>query len=488
MSKAETIKKYENAGKSWINGAKIEEIELNGKKFIFNENQAKFINELDSRYCLYSGGFGSGKSLALYIKMILFCLYFPNNRILLGRKTFSDIDRAVLPDLFELMPSNWYHHSIKAGLIDFFNGSQIILFALDALQEGSMADIKKAQQKVKSLNLGAYFIDQLEEVDEEVFESLNSRLRRTDAPIRQGNMTCNPANFWAYDFFKVHPKEDTFLITSSMIENKANLPQDYIDDQLKKDEGYIRRYVYGEWSMDVMLKSVVFSKDAIKRFELLARQPITEEEECKIYELPDSQKRYQMGIDPSEGSTDPSSICVVSNEGKEVARFNKFIPIHGLVEKVKFLYYKYHHPRIIPEVNAAGYALLEGIKDLNVAQRVVFEQREHSDSDKLGWKTSHASKTALISNFQNLLKLNFPQIYHKETIEEFKTFIWSDESRHKGAGAERGCHDDNVMATLLAFWNMEGYAKPKKTAAQIELEAGAKYFRKFKRMQNQDFI
>jgi hypothetical protein len=60
----------------------------------------------------------------------------------------------------------------------------------------------------------------------------------------------------------------------------------------------------------------------------------------------------------------------------------------------------------------------------------------------------------LISNFQGLMKQGFPQIWDQRTIEEFGTFVWADEARLQGAGAQRGFHDDRVMATLLAFWEM----------------------------------
>ena len=95
--------------------------------------QANFISDLTSDFCLNAGGFGSGKSLALYIKLILVCKCFPNNKVLLGRKTMSDVERAILPELFELMPSTWYSYEVKKGLITFSNGSQIILFGLDAM-------------------------------------------------------------------------------------------------------------------------------------------------------------------------------------------------------------------------------------------------------------------------------------------------------------------------------------------------------------------
>jgi len=230
MRLADFQSKMEEMGRLWAKGYEITEYNLGTKKIVLLPNQAKFVNS-KKRFCLTVGGYGSGKSLALDIKLILMCLCYPNNTILLGRKHLSDIELTILPDLFDLMDKKWFHRRVKDGIIKFFNGSKIVLFGLDALQEGSLADIKKAQQKIKGLNLGTYFIDQLEEVEKEVFISLNSRLRKKEVPWRQGNMTCNPANFWAYDYFKVNPGENTELITSSMIENKDNLPEYFLYDR-----------------------------------------------------------------------------------------------------------------------------------------------------------------------------------------------------------------------------------------------------------------
>jgi hypothetical protein len=184
------VYKFDYTKEEYIAQAKLSEWEpevIAKYSELYKPVQADFISDMTSDFCLNSGGFGSGKSLALYIKLILMCKCFPNNKVLLGRKTMSDIERAILPELFELMPSSWYTYEVKKGLITFSNNSQIILFGLDAMQSGGIADIKKAQQKLKSLNLGAYFIDQLEEVEYEVIEVLNSRLRRNDVPVRQGN-------------------------------------------------------------------------------------------------------------------------------------------------------------------------------------------------------------------------------------------------------------------------------------------------------------
>src|SRR3990167_6862561 len=145
---------YESAwvklGRDLLEGKKIQEITLKGKLYKFNPIQSEFISDLTGDFCLNAGGYGSGKSLALYIKLILFCKCFPQNRILLGRKTLSDIDRAVLPELFELLPPTWYEHRVKDCLINFNNGSQIVLFGLDAMQSGGVVHHNKKKKPKKS--------------------------------------------------------------------------------------------------------------------------------------------------------------------------------------------------------------------------------------------------------------------------------------------------------------------------------------------------
>lgn len=438
-------------GEDLLAGKKIQEITLKGKCYKFNPIQSAFISDFKSDFALNAGGYGSGKSLALYVKLILFVKCFPGNRVLLGRKTLSDIDRAVLPELFELMPPSWYEHRVKDGLINFGNGSQIILFGLDAMQSGGVADIKKAQQKLKSLNLGGYFIDQLEEVEYEVFEVLNSRLRRGDVPFRQGNMTCNPANFWAYDKFVANPVAGHVLYQSSMYDNRANLPEDYLRKQEAMGEDYVRRFVKGEWTTDVLLKGSVFAKEHIHFLETMIRMPIRIEEGCEIYEDP-RDTEYRMGVDPSEGIVDPSSITVISFEGRKVAKFNGKVPITALSDKVKFLYYKYHKPLIVPESNSAGTALIREIRDLRVYRRKQLDYKTDIETEKLGFRTSWDSKQQLIQHFQTLLRAKSARIHDKKTIEEMKTFLWNNDATQVGAGAARGFHDDDVMSTLLAYW------------------------------------
>jgi hypothetical protein len=449
---------YEQQGKRWLDdkSGKEDIVGWNEKKL--NVKQIEFVNCKD-RYVLHAGGFASGKTFAFIMKMYLLAMWFPGNRILLGRKTRQDIERATLPDILDVFPEGTYEHKIGPGKIVFPNGSEIIFFGLDALQAGAGQDIKKAEQAIKSLNLGAVFIDQLEEIEFRVFEALTGRLRR-NVPFQQMNFTCNPANFWAYDYFKINPRPNTKLIISSMMDNKANLSPQFIEDQLTRGSLYVKRYVYGEWSPDTMVQGGVFPEEYVKEQQFHTRTPIREINGIKIFEESAPLCEYQIGVDPSQGVVDPCGIkCVNKDTGVLVASFKGMVNTDAQVEKtvqMALMYSYYKRPLIIPEVNGAGLAFVEKLKMVwdNIYIHNDPSKMKEGIGNKLGWTTTFASKTRLIENMKSIMNKHFAKIRDAEVIEEMKTFIYSDEANQKGAGAQSGYHDDQLMATMLAYWGV----------------------------------
>jgi PBSX family phage terminase large subunit len=446
---------YEQQGKDWLAG-KIRITGWQGKKL--NKTQIEFIND-KSRYALVCGGFASGKTTAFLIKMYLLCMWFPCNRILLGRKTRQDIERTTLPDILDVFPEGTFEHKLGAGKIVFPNGSEIIFFGLDALQSGNGQDIKKAEQQIKSLNLGAVFIDQLEEIEFRVFEALTGRLRR-NVPFQQMNFTCNPANFWAYDWFKVNPRPNTKLIQTSMMDNKDNLSKEFIEDQLTKGALYVKRYVYGEWSPDTMVQGGVFPEEYIKDQAFHVQAPVRTFNGLNIFVEPNNNHEYQIGVDPSQGVVDPCGIIVVDKDtGEIVASYRAFVNTEAQVEKtvqLAIMYAGYKRPMVVPERNGAGLAFVEALK--KVWDVIYVEEKpanlKESFGNKLGWVTSHSSKTRLIENMKSLLNKKFAKWRDGVVVEETKTFIYSDDANQKGAGAQTGYHDDQIMATMMAYWGI----------------------------------
>lgn len=453
MSQVENLmKEYEKTGLEWVKG-ELDIEDFNGVKL--NQKQREFINSR-SRYSLVYGGFASGKTTAFIIKLYLLSVFFPGNRILLGRKTRQEVEIATLPDILDVFPAGTYTHKVGPGKIEFPNGSEILFFGLDALQSGAGQDIKKAEQKIKSLNLGAVFIDQLEEIEYRVFEALSGRLRR-NVPFQQMNFTSNPANFWAYDYFKEHPRPNTKAIHTSMMDNKENLSPEYLTDQLSKPELYVKKYVYGEWSPEVLVEGTVFAKEYIKG--QVPKNALRVIDGIHIFEEP-KDHAYQIGVDPSMGSVDPCAIvCVDKETGEQVASYSDFVTTDAQIEKavqIAMMYSKAGKPLIVPEATGVGQAFIEGVKKVypNIYEREVFSERDRKRTKKLGFFTNYATKVQLIEQMKALFHKRFPKLRDRRIVNELQYFIYSDEAQLKGAGAQNGYHDDLIMATMLAYWNI----------------------------------
>ena len=457
-------------GRSWLSGNDI--TDFNGIQL--SPKQIEYVNAKD-RMVLGAGGFASGKTTAFLIKLWITCAFFPGNRILLGRKSRVDVEQATLPDLFDIFPEGTYQYRPGPGIIEFWNGSQILLYGLDVMQ-GASSDVKKAVQKIKSLNLGGVFIDQLEEIEYPIIEALTGRLRRS-VPLQQMNFTCNPANFWAYPYFKSEPRPGTHLIQTSMMDNKANLSPQFLADQMSKPKLYVDRYVYGIWDPTTIVEGTVFYQEQILKMQSNVQDPIRSYDGINIYTNP-VEHSYQIGVDPSLGAEDPCHIAVVDTiTGEEVANYSGFVPNNVIVQKtfqLASLYSLSNDPLVIPEVTGAGQAFIEEFKKIysNIYVREAFNHRENKKTQKLGFFTNFSSKTQLIENFRTLLDKQFPKIRDQKTVEEFRTFIYSDEASKKGAGAQANSHDDRVMGKLLAYWNVVPSIAPQSRYPQKEEEMG----------------
>lgn len=129
------------------------------------------------------------------------------------------------------------------------------------------------------------------------------------------------------------------------------------------------------------------------------------------------------------------------------------------------LFSRLKKPIVIPEATGIGQAFVEDLKKVydRIYEREVFNQRESRNTSKLGFFTNHASKLQLIENMKTLFEKKFPKVYDRHTVDEMKTFIYTDEASHKGAGAQTGYHDDHIMALMLAFWNVAPKTEREKT-------------------------
>lgn len=402
-------------------------------------------------------------------------MFFPGNRLLLGRKTLSDIETATMPAIRDVFPVGSYVYHIGKHTISFPNGSEILLYGLDTAVSGD--DSKKAAQKIKGLDLGGFFIDQLEEVEYMIYEQLTGRLSR-NVPFHQACATINPANHWSYDYFKIAPKKNEilakkrFLIETGMKDNEKNLPEGFIEEQMTKGDRYVRRFVLGEWSPETMVEGTVFEPEFLDKMRAGTREPLRTHGGIKIFEDYEAGQEYQIGVDPSLGDSDPCSIKVISKTtGREVASFNDYVTTTPIVNKVLTLCDLYNEPLVVPEVTGIGQAFIEEFRKRydKIFIREVYNQRGKFKTKKLGFHTNYATKTQLIEHYRKQLQKGFAKVSDRETVDEFQVFTYSNTASSQGASAPHGYHDDNVMATLLAFWGVNGEGDVSKDDVRQEM-------------------
>ena len=207
--------------------------------------QAEF-HASTAKYRLYAGGFGSGKTLCGCQEAIQLALRYPNNFILIGAQTYTNLRDTTQRTFLEVVPEpllkggkldKAFHKTENA--IEFYNGSVVIFRSMDE------------PNKYKSLNLGAFYIDELTEVPENVWLMLESRLRNNAVPRRTGFATTNPeGGSWVYAKFVANNKHrDTYAYFQAPTTENVYLPEDYVQGLLASySESWVRRYIYADWS------------------------------------------------------------------------------------------------------------------------------------------------------------------------------------------------------------------------------------------------
>ena len=318
----------------------------------------------NSKYTLYSGAFGAGKTLLMCNVAIQTCINNSNVLGLFASQTVPMLRDTVLRTFMEEI--ELYQDILnknKIGLTlekkwrpstmsyEFYNGSTILFRSADT------------PSKFKSLNLDFFLFDEPVDIEEDIFLMLQGRLRaqhikRDDGTThRFGAMAGNPAGKmnWVYQRFFEHPTPDYYRVHTTTKDN-IYLPEDYIQSMYDAyDFEYARRYLEGEWGSFVGLVYKDFSYD----------QHVGD----YSYEtVKDNIKYYIAGVDV--GFRNPTAICVfgISNDNKayQIEEYYKDgMTTDATVQVVGGLNKKYNFRKVYVDPSAADWsqkALNLGIK------------------------------------------------------------------------------------------------------------------------------
>ena len=200
-----------------------------------------------ARYPGLWSAWGTGKTLALIMRAMIYASQIPNNLGVIFRKQYTDLRDSTVKDFTRytgLVPNS-------NRTIILPNKSEIMFRHIEELNN------------IQNINLGFFGIEQAEELDgDNEFMMLFGRLRREveptqeflddGLPLRSGFVIGNAGDHWGKTLWKDQQLEGYAIYEAATIDNADNLPSDFIKSlqslEKTKPEMY-RKYVLNDWSV-----------------------------------------------------------------------------------------------------------------------------------------------------------------------------------------------------------------------------------------------
>jgi len=235
-------------------------------KKCFNDVYLPQLQNYDSRFNVFFGGAGSGKSHFVFAKMMFKYLKYPNRKCLVVRKVSNTLRDSCFA-LVKSILSDWQlYEQCKINKTDLTielpNGSHFIFKGMDD------------PEKIKSIaNIDDIVVEECTEIDEFDFDQLSLRLRSRNL-YNQVHCMFNPVSKenWVYKrWFKegaAYNKDNTVILHTTYKDNKF-LPKEYIDNLLEMERtnpAYYRIYALGEFAT---LDKLIYTNWRVETFDYL---------------------------------------------------------------------------------------------------------------------------------------------------------------------------------------------------------------------------
>jgi len=204
----------------------------------------------------------------------------------------------------------------------------------------------------------------------------------------------------------------------------------------------------------------------------------------RIYKMPEKGRAYAVGADPSggadvnkgKGQSDPDwavaqvfdrdtfEQCAVLRLRTMPGEFGRYIN-----RLLRF----YNMAQVALERTGAGVGSLEALMNCNYPTGLIYHRPVANDqdpavrSDKIGWQTDEISRQQLVSLLDDAIRQGSIFIHDPTTIQELLWFIINDLGRPE---AQKGTHDDCVIAVALACIVMARMPMPAKPDARVAPE------------------
>jgi PBSX family phage terminase large subunit len=349
----------------------------------------------EAKFLLFYGGAGSGKTFGIIDELVWIAIQYPNARIAIIRKFFSELIRSVWVETIpSVIQANGLERICKfygGHSVRFWNGSELVLMGVQD---------KQALEKVLGQEYCMIYMNEISSLSFDAYEIIKPRLRQVVLDSATGNrlygkiiLDCNPPSkrHWSYDIFfnGINPVSKNKLhlaryakLQMNPSENLVNLPQDYLDDLGELSERKKQRFLYGEYQEDN--DNALWNRDIIDQY--------------RVSECPANLRKIVVGVDPAvtaRESSDATGIIVCgvkeSSDGKdhyyvlEDYTMQKAHP-YEWAEQVATAYHKHHATLIVVETNNGGDLVkdnIEAYQQRDTQRRFLPVQGVHAKYGKL---------------------------------------------------------------------------------------------------------
>jgi phage terminase large subunit len=216
------------------------------------------LQDKTTRFILFGGGAGGGKSWLGCEWLITNCYFYPESKWFIGREELKRLMSTSFVTFrkvakFHKIPTTDWKLNSKWNYVEFFNGSRIDL--LDLKYQPSDAEY----ERFGSLEMTGGWIEEAGEVDFKAFDILKSRvgrhLNREFGLLPKILNTCNPTKNWVYPTFYKPWKEGKlppeYAFIQALFKDNSYTADEYGQqlDQIS-DQTTRERLKFGNWEYD----------------------------------------------------------------------------------------------------------------------------------------------------------------------------------------------------------------------------------------------
>lgn len=247
------------------------ELEINFQPTLKQDLIFDYFNDEETTEIVWGGAAGGGKSYGLCALIILKSLEYPGIRIGLARNELSTLKKTTMSSFFEVA-SDWglvvgehFTYNSTAGIVRFYNGSEIILAELTS----KPSDPEFTRLGGLLLTFGV--IDEVNEIEQKGFDMFTTRFgrwRNDEFGIKPICIsTCNPSKNWVYrEFYK--PDADGTLkpwrrFIKALVTDNPHISESYIQMLRRKPYAERERLLMGNWDYDSNPNDLMTQEDIL---------------------------------------------------------------------------------------------------------------------------------------------------------------------------------------------------------------------------------